>query len=114
MSKSILHQLHHGDICPAESIVPTEPQYHAAQNKASSILYQLHESLTKEQFGLLQSYLENRLEYTDLQLSSTFAEAFKLGAQTIIEIQNRDVSPIGSISVSICGGNDHDKNSNME
>jgi len=32
----------------------------------------------------------------------------------MLEIQNRDVSPIGSISVSICGGNDYDKNNNME
>ncbi|MEM1485560.1 DUF6809 family protein [Oscillospiraceae bacterium PP1C4] len=113
MSKSILHQLYHGDIYPSETIVPPDPRYQEVQNKASTILYQLHESLTAEQFSLLENYLDSRSECSDMELSSTFAEAFKLGAQIMLEIQNRDVSQIGSISVSICGGNHHDQNHNM-
>ncbi len=114
MSKSILHQLYYGDLSPSQTITPPDPQYEETQTKASKLLFQLHKELSDKQFQLLERYLEYRSDYSDMELSETFAEAFRMGAQVAFEIQNRDVSNFGSISVSVCGRNEDDQDQHME
>ncbi len=95
---SVLQQLYHGELCPAEQYQPLQNEYHNMRLQHSrhytdfiNVLGQLEPPLDKRFIEIM----DEQLDTIPLDFSSMFIDGFCLGAQMMIEIlgnrQNKEL-----------------------
>lgn len=100
VKNDILKQLYHGDICPAESAPCNNPVYTSACTKAIAIRNEIEQVLPPNKRYLLEQLQEWQNERSMIELQSTYEVGFRMGAQIIMAIHERD---IGDISIIVHG-----------
>ncbi|MEM1484022.1 DUF6809 family protein [Oscillospiraceae bacterium PP1C4] len=113
-SKSTLTDLYNGELYPAETIPADSKEYQRQDAAIHKAFLDLHKTLSNNQILLLEAYLENRSEATKIELESTFAEGFKLGAKIMMEVVSGNPPSIKNINLVIREGKKDDTNNNAE
>lgn len=107
MSNSILKQLYYSDVRPIASQTCIHTHHRELSSQIIDIYQSLKQGLPDEQHKQLDELQDFYSERSNIELESAFVEGFRLGAQLIMDIQNRDIAAMGNISISVCrGGND--------
>lgn len=102
MPPSILSQLYYGETCPSASLECDREAYQKATKELITVLEQIEDVIPLQNYTLLEELQECYNMRNSVELEAAFVQGFRLGAQIILEVQNRDIPDIGSISVSIC------------
>lgn len=96
MSKSvkndILKQLYHGDICPVESSPSNNPAYTNATLKLIAAVHELEQVIPSDRHYLLENLQEWYSEQNMIELESAFDQGFRIGAQLMMAMQERNIS----------------------
>lgn len=100
VKNDILKQLYHGDICPAESVPCNNPAYMSACTKTIAIMSEIEQALPSNQRYLLEQLQEWQSESNIIELQSAYEVGFRMGAQIMMAIHERD---IGDISIIVSG-----------
>ena len=100
VKNDILKQLYHGDICPAESVPCNNSAYTSACTNIIAIMSEIEQALPSNKHYLLEQLQEQQSESNMIELQSTYEVGFRMGAQIIMAIHQRD---IGDISIIVNG-----------
>lgn len=103
MPPSILSQLYYGEICPSASLECDREAYQKTTKELITVLEQIEEVIPLQSYPLLEELQECYNMRNSVELEAAFVQGFRLGAQIILEVQNRDIPILGDISVSVCG-----------
>lgn len=114
MAKSILSDLYNGEIIPVESIPADSNDYQQQDATTHKAFLNLYSKLSEEQQALLESYLECRFKASKIELESTFAEGFKIGAKIILEIVSGHSPAIQNLTILIKEANRNDSDNNLK
>lgn len=86
MRHSIIADLYNGEIHPAETLYPSDPEYRPLEKKISSEEESLKKKLSAEDAERLET-LGNLYRYSSgMSSSASFTHGFKLGALLMYEI----------------------------
>lgn len=105
MPPSILSELYYGEIYPSASLECNREAYQKTTKELINVLEQVEQVIPLQSYTLLEELQECYNMRNGVELEAAFVQGFRLGAQIILEVQNRDIPDIGSISVSICEPN---------
>lgn len=83
---SILKELYNGNICPCERSVRKGSEFHRLSQIISETESRLLTGLTAEQKALYEVIFENIYQQQDISETEIFAEGFRLGASTMLEV----------------------------
>ncbi|MCM3703210.1 DUF6809 family protein [Paenibacillus macerans] len=83
---SLIEQLYNGILCPAEKIVPEDPQYRQVNTDVSETMTDWKKRHSEEEFKELEALLDLYAQIHDMELTSTFTCGFRLGAGLVTEI----------------------------
>ena len=97
VKNDILKQLYHGDICPAESAPYNNLAYTNACTKTIAIMSEIEQALPSNQRYLLEQLQEWQSESNIIELQSAYEVGFRMGAQIIMAIYERDIGDISII-----------------
>lgn len=78
--RSILEELYGGEICPAEQIVPKDPEYRKTNRKLSDAMDAWEKKLSKDDFEQLKTLLDLCFSVGSMEAASSFVYGFRLGA----------------------------------
>ena len=84
--RSVLWQLYHGCLYPAENIRPKQEMYHEAVHRRSVLSQEMHNVFTVGDWDLFERYQLADSEVQNYLLESTFIEGFRIGAIAILEV----------------------------
>ena len=83
----ILEDLWSGRFYPAETVVPTNPEYREVNREISEKMERLQAQLSREQFTLVEQILEQMTLAHSLELESQFCFGFAAGMQLQLEVE---------------------------
>ncbi|MEK5026781.1 MULTISPECIES: DUF6809 family protein [Paenibacillus] len=84
--RSLLDQLFHGNLCPDEKVVPNDPHYRQASRKTSETVEAWRKRHSEEEFDELEKLLDLYGQTHGMELASSFAYGFRLGAGIMVEV----------------------------
>ncbi len=82
----ILEDLWSGRFYPAETVVPTSPEYREVNREISENIERLKAQLTREQFALVEQALEQIALSHSMELESHFCFGFAAGIRLQQEV----------------------------
>ena len=82
----LLEKLRTGRITPGEQVIRADGMYQRQLKKLCEIENQLSELLPADGTKLLQAYAEAQQELHEIENRETFIEAFRMGAQIILDV----------------------------
>lgn len=82
----ILEDLWSGRFYPAETVVPTNPEYREVNREISESMEHLRARLTAEQFALVEQLLEQLALSHSMELESQFCFGFAAGMKLYQEV----------------------------
>ncbi|MED4956811.1 DUF6809 family protein [Paenibacillus macerans] len=83
---SIIEQLYNGILCPAEKIIPEDPQYRQVNIDVSETVADWKKRYSEKEFKELEALLDLYAQIHDMELTATFTCGFRLGAGLVAEI----------------------------
>ena len=84
----ILEDLWSGRFYPAETVVPTNPEYREVNREISEKMERLQAQLPQEQFALVEQVMEQTALAHSMELESHFCFGFAAGMQLQREASN--------------------------
>jgi len=85
---NIIENLYEGNIDPAASIVPRNPEYRVLIQKITDDLHKWKKKLSEDEFEELERLLDLRRELEIMQARESFIQGFKIAGQMMIEVLN--------------------------
>lgn len=82
----ILEDLWSGRFYPAETVVPTSPEYREVNREISENLERLKAQLPREQFTLVEQIQEQMTLAHSMELENQFCFGFAAGTQLQVEV----------------------------
>ncbi len=83
----ILEDLWSGRFYPAETVVPTSPEYREVNREISKKMERLQAQLPREQFVQIEQLLEQLALSHSMELESQFCFGFAAGMQLQLEVE---------------------------
>ena len=83
----ILEDLWSGRFYPAETVVPTDPEYREVNREISKKMERLQAQLPQEQFTLVEQVLEQTALAHSMELESQFCFGFAAGMRLQQEVE---------------------------
>ena len=83
---SIIRQIYEGELLPAESRYPDDPEYLRMRRELESKLNRLNAILDEDGRQLLEDVLNLRMGMDGMGNADMFEAGFKIGARVIIEL----------------------------
>lgn len=83
----ILEDLWSGRFYPAETVVPTSPEYREVNREISEKMERLQAQLPQEQFALVEQALEQIALSHSMELESQFYFGFAAGVRLQLEVE---------------------------
>ena len=84
--KTILEELHDGNIYPDELIISKDPEYGPLIKEISDTMELWKKKLSKDDFEQLEALLDLHSKSNSMDAAASFMYGFKLGAMIIIEV----------------------------
>ncbi|RJX38979.1 hypothetical protein D3P09_15855 [Paenibacillus pinisoli] len=85
---NIIENLYEGNIDPAASIVPRNPEYRVLIQKISDDLLKWKKKLSEDEFAELERLLDLRRKLEIMQARESFIQGFKIAGQMMVEVLN--------------------------
>lgn len=82
----LLESLFYGNICPVESIRPSNPEYKRVSKEISKMIEVYQHKLSAEDFNELEKLIDLLGKSTSMYAAATFSEGFRLGGLLIINV----------------------------
>ncbi|WP_025692834.1 DUF6809 family protein [Paenibacillus zanthoxyli] len=84
--RSLLEELYHGNLCPDEKVISSDPNYRQISRKTSEAMEAWKKRHSEEEFEELEALLDLYAQTHGMELASSFTYGFRLGARIMVEI----------------------------
>ena len=88
----VLEDLYHGNLHPAEKILPRTERYADSQKKAATLAEKLKNQLTSDQFNLFEAYCNAKANMAVEMYCESFRQGALLGAELERELHPEDAA----------------------
>lgn len=82
----LLESLFYGNICPVESIRPSNTEYKLVSKEISIMVEAYQHKLSTEDFNELEKLIDLLGKSTSMYAAATYSEGFRLGALMLVEV----------------------------